>query len=74
MSQHTMDYKKSLSPFQKYQVSMTIAHWDEKYFYATHTFKVRDKIVAEGTSKAVILGKDGVVAPEHVVNEVQQQQ
>lgn len=74
ITQHTMDYKKPLSPFQKYQVDMSITHWDERFFYATHTFSVGEKIMAEGTSKSVILGRNGVITPEEVVNAVQQTQ
>ncbi|WP_255477987.1 acyl-CoA thioesterase [Serratia sp. OS31] len=74
VSQLSMDYKKALQPFQRYQVSMTITHWDDRYFYATHTFSVGDRIVALGTSQAVVLGKEGVVAPEEVVKSVQQYQ
>ena len=71
---HTMEYKKALGPWQKYQVSMAITHWDERYFYATHTFRVGDHVVAEGHSKALILGKQGVVNPAHVIAMVQQRQ
>lgn len=74
VSQHTMDYKKALRPFQRYRVSMTITHWDERYFYATHTFSIGERIVAQGTSQAVILGQEGVVAPEVVVESVRQYQ
>ncbi|QUY46766.1 thioesterase family protein [Serratia plymuthica] len=74
ISQHTMDYKKALQPFQRYQVSMSITHWDERYFYATHTFSIGDRIVAQGTSRAVILGREGVVAPDVVVASVRQYQ
>jgi acyl-CoA thioesterase FadM len=67
---HTMDYKKALRPFQKYEVSMTITHWDEKHFHATHQFIARGKVLAEGTSVAVILGREGVIPPAQVVEAV----
>jgi hypothetical protein len=53
---------------------MTITHWDERYFYAVHTFSVGERIVAQGTSQAVILGREGVVAPDVVVASVRQYQ
>jgi hypothetical protein len=53
---------------------MTITHWDDRYFYATHTFSVGDRIVALGTSQAVVVGKEGVVAPEEVAESVRQYQ
>ena len=74
VSQHTMDYKKALRPFQRYRVSMTITHWDERYFYATHTFSIGERIVAQGTSQALILGQESVVAPEVVVESLRQYQ
>ncbi|WP_229908103.1 acyl-CoA thioesterase [Comamonas sp. JC664] len=67
---HTMDYKKPLRPFQKYTVSMTIERWDEKHFYATHQFISRGKVVAEGESTAVLLGREGVVSPAKVIEAV----
>lgn len=70
VSHLSMDYKKALQPFQRYQVSMSITHWDERYFYATHTFSAGDRIVAQGTSQAVVLGRDGVITPEDVVKSV----
>ncbi|GEN07297.1 thioesterase [Myxococcus fulvus] len=71
---HTMDYKKALPPFRKYTVSMTISRWDEKYFYATHQFISNGKVVAEGESTAVILGKQGVIAPAQVIEAVNARQ
>ncbi|MBZ4416582.1 thioesterase family protein [Myxococcus sp. RHST-1-4] len=71
---HTMDYRKSLAPFQKYSVSMTISRWDEKYFYATHQFISKGKVVAEGESTAVILGRQGVVPPAQVIEAVNARQ
>ena len=59
ITRHTMDYRKPLSPFQKYTVTMTIHRWDEKFFYATHQFSSRGKVVAEGESHAVIRGPGG---------------
>ncbi len=68
ISEHTMKYKKPLSLFEKYTVSMEIIGWDEKYFHMTHTFIVGDRVVAEGTSSGAILSKkDGVISPDQVI-------
>lgn len=32
----------------------------------THVFSIGETVVAEGTSKGVVKGKNGVVAPEEV--------
>lgn len=71
ISEHTMKYKKSLDLFQKYEVTMEIVGWDEKTVHMNHTFIVDQRIVAEGTSKGVIVSKkDGVIPPEEVMKTV----
>jgi len=70
ISEHTMIYKKSLKLFQKYHVHMTVKNWDEKAFNMTHTFIVNNRIVAQGTSRGVIVGKSGVVPPIEVMQHV----
>lgn len=70
ISEHTMKYKRPLGLFKKYDVKMEVSHWDEKSFYMLHTFWVGEKLVAEGTSTGVILGKSGVVPPVDVMATV----
>lgn len=67
ISEHTMIYKKSLRLFQKYYVYMDVKGWDEKTFHMTHTFIVDNRVVAEGTSRGVIVGKNGVIPPAEVM-------
>lgn len=63
IAEHTMTYKRPLNLFQKYQVSAEVTHWDEKYFYLTHTFESQGRIVAQGTSKGCVISKKGVISP-----------
>lgn len=70
VSEHTMKYKKPLKPFQKYEVKMQIVEWDEKTFHMQHTFLVKDRVVAEGTSRGCVLSKTGVIPPDHVIQKV----
>lgn len=70
ISEHTMKYKKALTMFQKYEVTMEVVGWDERVFNMSHTFWVKGRPVAEGTSKGVIVGKAGVVAPSLVMQTV----
>jgi len=70
IAEHTMRYKKSLAPFQKYTVHMQLTHWDDKGFYMTHTFMVGDRIAAEGTSIGMMRSKKGVIPPEQVIEAV----
>ena len=67
VTEHTMVYKRSLRLFQRFDAVMQLTHWDERSFYMKHQFIMKDRVVAEGTSRGVILGKDGVVAPERVL-------
>jgi len=75
VAEHTMTYIKPLRVFNKIRIGMNITHWDEKYFHATHTFYRGEKVVAEGTSKSLVVSrKDGRLTPLKVlamVNEYQ---
>jgi len=71
ISEHTMKYKKGLKLFQAYTIKMEVIGWDEKSFKMTHTFIVNDRVVAEGTSKGVILSKSGVIPPREVMDKVE---
>lgn len=70
IAEHTMTYKKPLNLLQKYQVSAEVTHWDEKYFYLTHTFESQGRIVAQGTSKGCVVSKKGVISPALAVSNV----
>lgn len=72
ISEHTMKYKRGLKLFQRYQVYMKVSHWDEKVFHMQHRFMVKGRVVAEGTSKGVIISKHGVVTPAEVMRHVHQ--
>ena len=73
IAEHTMAYKKPLGLFVRYDVLLEVTHWDEKYFYMKHSFRIADRVVAEGTSKGCIYARgDGVVSPETVIAAVEQ--
>lgn len=67
IAEHTMSYRKPLGVFKKFTAIMHLTHWDEKHFYMTHRFSIGEKTIAEGTSKGVVRGKEGVIAPEEVI-------
>ena len=71
ISEHTMIYKKPLKLFRKYKVKMQIIDWDDRVFNMIHIFTIGDRIIAEGTSKGVIVGKNGVVSPDEVMRMVE---
>lgn len=72
IADHTMTYKKPLQLWERFEVALEMTHWDEKYFYMTHTFTSGGRVAAVGTSKGVVRSREGVVAPADVVAAVEQ--
>lgn len=72
IAEHTMTYKKPLGLFDRYDVELAVTHWDDKYFYMTHTFRKDQRVVAEGTSKGCVYARgSGVVSPAEVIAAVE---
>ncbi len=73
IAEHTMTYKKPLDLFNRFNVKTEVQHWDEKYFYMTHTFSKGERIMAEGTSKGCVYARGvGVVSPADAMAAVEQ--
>lgn len=72
VADHTMTYKKPLKLLERFDVSLAVTHWDDKFFYMTHTFMAGGRVVAQGTSSAVVKSRDGVVKPAVVMMELAQ--
>lgn len=70
IAEHTMSNRRPLGVFRRFSATMHLTHWDEKHFFMTHRFSIRKKTIAEGTSKSVVRGKDGVIAPAYVTAAV----
>lgn len=70
--EHTMRYKRPLFVFRPFESVMELTGWDEREFFMTHQFIYAGRVVAEGTSRAVIKGRDGIVAPEEVLRVLNQ--
>ena len=67
IAEHTMSYRRPLGVFKRFKATMQLTHWDEKHFFMSHCFSINGKIIAEGTSKGVVRGKVGVIAPADVI-------
>lgn len=67
VADHTMNYKRPLKLFERFEVVLKVTHWDEKFFYMTHIFVANDRIVAIGSSKGVVRSSEGVVRPADVI-------
>jgi len=71
VSHVSMTFIKSLYLFDRIRIESDVTHWDEKYFYSTHSIYRRDTLVAEGTSRALVVSKkDGRIPPEIVIEAV----
>ena len=70
VAEHTMTYRKPLKVFQRFELKLSLTHWDEKFFYMTHTFTRDGVTVAEGTSKGTVRARSGVVPPAEVIEAV----
>ena len=70
VAEHTMTYRKPLKVFQRFELKLSLTHWDEKFFYMTHTFTRDGFTVAEGTSKGTVRARSGVVPPAEVIDAV----
>ncbi len=73
VAEHTMTYKKPLNIFERFEVSLQVTSWDEKYFYMAHIFRTKERIVAEGTSKGCVYARGvGVVNPRDALAAVEE--
>lgn len=73
IAEHTMTYKKPLGLFERFDVTLEVSHWDEKYFYMIHTFSKGERVIAQGTSKGCVYARGiGVVSPKLAMAAVEQ--
>ena len=72
VADHTMTYIRPLKLFSKFDVSLSLTHWDEKYFYMTHEFTKGKKIIASGKSKGLVISKNGSIKPADVITAVKE--
>jgi acyl-CoA thioesterase FadM len=74
IAEHTMTYLRPIKVFTKIDIHMEITHFDEKYFYCSHHFYKGDKLMAKGTSKALVISKSGSLTPQYTLDAVAQYQ
>lgn len=72
IAEQTIKYKKPLSLFERFDVILEVTHWDDRYFYMTHTFSNSERVIAEGTARGAIKSRNGVVSPAEVIAAVEQ--
>jgi acyl-CoA thioesterase FadM len=70
IAEHTMTYLKPLKAFRRVDLILDLTHWDERHFYMEHRFERAGKVFAKGTSKGVVRGRTGVIAPQDVIDAI----
>jgi acyl-CoA thioesterase FadM len=61
-----MRYRRSLLPFERFDVRTRILGWDEKWYYIEHVVERQGALCAIGTMRLLIRGKDGNIPPSEV--------
>jgi len=65
-------FRRSLKPFQRYQVRTRLLSWDKRWWYLEHTFlDERERPVATGISRAALRSRKAWVKTESVVDLLQ---
>lgn len=70
-------YRRSLLPFERYELATRITGWDDDYFFIEQRFETRDRngtvhVAATGYIRGVFLGRDGKrVSPQVIAQRVQ---
>lgn len=67
----TIDFKRPLKLWQKYELHTRICGWDEKWLYIEHVFYSRDKLIAKGQIKGLLRGKGGNILPQSIMDKIQ---
>ncbi|PUB23640.1 YbgC/YbaW family acyl-CoA thioester hydrolase [Promicromonospora sp. AC04] len=66
----TMKYRRSLQPFDRFEITTRILGWDERVFYLEQVFTRGDKLYARGIVASRFLDRKGNrIAPLDVVRD-----
>ncbi|PNK60117.1 acyl-CoA thioesterase [Psychrobacter sp. FDAARGOS_221] len=64
ISMQEMVYLKEVKFLDKLTVTSTLEGWDDKYLYFQHHFYVKNKLMAIGLTKFILVNKKGKQSPE----------
>jgi acyl-CoA thioesterase FadM len=62
-------FRHPLRLFQKYRIRSRVEYWDEHTFYFQHDFERKGRIVATAHVCSTLLGSQGAVRPQDLLNE-----
>lgn len=60
-------YRRSVMPFERFDVRTRVVGWDDKWFYVEHVVEKDGNFCAIGHMRTVIRGRDGTVPPKEVL-------
>lgn len=60
-------YRKSLNPFQTYQLTSQIVYWSDKWFYVEQCFIRKDTVCAVALVKGLIRGPQGNISTAEIL-------
>lgn len=61
-------YRRSLQPWQKYELRTRLVGWDERWFFMEQSFTRGGQLMAHAIVKALFLGPEGRVPPQELVD------
>jgi acyl-CoA thioesterase FadM len=60
-------YRRSVMPFEKFDIRTRVIGWDEKWFYIEHIVEKDGAFCAIGQMRTVIRGRNGTIPPREVI-------
>jgi acyl-CoA thioesterase FadM len=64
----TIRYRRSLEPFQRYELRTRLVGWDDQWFFVEQRFVRDGELVARAFVKGIFLGPEGRVPTQAVVD------
>ena len=68
----TIQFRRSLGPFQKFQIRTRLVCWDERWIYFGQTFESEGRVVAQGFIRALLRGGSGSVPTNEILEAMGQ--
>ena len=66
----TMRYRRSLEPFDRYELHTRLLGWDAKWVFLEQRFLKRGELAAEGVVRALFRGRGGNVPTDEVLRQM----
>lgn len=67
-------YRRPLKPFQSLCLRSRLLAWDERWLFIEHRLESGDILACHAVVKAMLVGKDGGIAPAELARQLNQEQ